>query len=204
MPYKFTFDLSRISQSLFKEVLRLSGEKKVHKRLGNRIRDLVKRLRIERITGLNFSDAITVIEDLIDIQIKNLSERDRFLKTKKRALLLPHCARKYMDSRCKALFDAKKSSYFCQGCSPDCLVNKATQIAKKKGYDVYILPGGSCIPAIIKGNRYEGIVGVSCSEELKLGVKYLESAKIPGQGVPLIRNGCANTKFSIETLAEIL
>jgi len=159
MPYKFTFDLSRISQSLFKEVLRLSGEKKVHKRLGNRIRDLVKRLRIERITGLNFSDAITVIEDLIDIQIKNLSERDRFLKTKKRALLLPHCARKYMDSRCKALFDAKKSSYFCQGCSPDCLVNRATQIAKKKGYDVYILPGGSCIPAIIKGNRYEGISG---------------------------------------------
>jgi len=204
MPYKFTFDLTRISQSLLNEVLTVSGEKKVHKRLGHQIRELVKRFRIESITGLNFSDAITVIEDLIDIQIKNLAQRDRFLKTKKRALLLPHCSRKYMDNRCKALFDPARHSYFCQSCSRDCLVNGATQMAKKKGYDVYILPGGSCIPEIVNGHNYEGVVGVSCSEELKLGVKYLEYLKIKGQGVPLIKNGCANTKFNLETLAETL
>ena len=32
------------------------------------------------------------------------------------------------------------------------MVNKADQYAKKKGYDVYLLPGGSCIPKILKNN----------------------------------------------------
>ncbi|MEM1575846.1 MAG: DUF116 domain-containing protein, partial [Nitrososphaerota archaeon] len=64
--------------------------------------------------------------------------------------------------------------------------------------------GGSCIPKILKDNPYEGIVGVACCEELKLGSNYLRNLNIPGQGIPLIKNGCANTKFSIESLEIIL
>jgi hypothetical protein len=84
------------------------------------------------------------------------------------------------------------------------MVNKADQIARKKGYDVYLLPGGSCIPKILKANRYEGVVGVACGEEMRIMEPLLRGMEVSGQGIPLIKNGCANTVFNMETLAKVL
>lgn len=109
-----------------------------------------------------------------------------------------------MDNRCKASFDPKVPSYFCASCSPDCLINRATELGKKKGYDVYVLLGGSCVPKILKSNFYEGIVEVACSQELTIGGNYLKALGRAGQAVPLVKNGCANTRFSIETLTRML
>ena len=204
MPYKFNFDLSKISQPLFKEIARICNEKNIHIRIGEKARYLIEKFRISEITGLGISDAIVIIEDLIDINIRNLLEKEEFKKTNKRALFLPHCSRKYMDNRCKAYFNSEVPSYYCNHCSSDCLINQATILAKKYGYDVYVVAGGSCIPKILKDNPYEGVVGVACCEELKLGSNYLRNLNIPGQGVPLVKNGCANTKFSIESLEIIL
>ena len=110
-----------------------------------------------------------------------------------------------MDNRCKASFDPNIPSYICTHCSDDCLINKANQYAKKKGYDVYLLPGGSCVPKILKANRYEGLVGVACGEEIMMISKLLPSMDVNAwQGIPLIKNGCANTVFNLETLARVL
>jgi len=144
------------------------------------------------------------VEDLIDVHMQNVSERENFMKTRKRALFLPHCARKYMDSRCQAKFNPDLPSYKCAHCSPDCLVNRATTLGESKGYDVYILPGGSCVPEILKKNKYEGVVGVACSQELKLGGEYLKHMGLAGQAVPLLKNGCAKTTFSIGNLEKTL
>ena len=83
-------------------------------------------------------------------------------------------------------------------------MNKADAYARKKGYDVYILPGGSCIPKILKTTHYEGIVGVACGEEMKIMGPLLNSMDVTGQGIPLIKNGCANTIFNMDTLAKVL
>jgi hypothetical protein len=83
-------------------------------------------------------------------------------------------------------------------------VNRAAILAERKGYDVYILPGGSCVPQILKTRHYQGVVGVACGEETKLSGKMLEGMKVVGQSVPLIKNGCANTIFNIETLLKTL
>ncbi len=204
MPYKFTFDLSRISRFLFREITKIGYQKGMHKRLGKTVQDMIKKFRIQEATGLNVSDAITVLQDLIDVQARNLVEREKFIRTKKRALFLPHCSRKFMDTRCKASFDSSVPSYTCAHCSTDCSVGKAVTIGEKKGYDVYILPGGSCIPNILKAKHYEGIVGVSCGEEVKAGGEVLKAMNVVGQSVPLIKNGCANTAFNIETLMKTL
>jgi hypothetical protein len=204
MPYGFNFDLSNLSRSFFREIAKSSGEKNVHRRVGEKARHLMEKFRIDEITGLNVSEALLVVEDLMDIYVKNFSNRESFLKTKKRALFLPHCIRKHMDNKCKARFDKEIPSYQCAHCSSDCLVNRATNMAEKKGYDVYVIPGNSCVTKILQRNRYEGIVGVACSEEIKLSEKYLKNLGIPGQAIPLIRNGCANTGFSIKSLKEIL
>ncbi len=204
MPYRFNFDLSRLSRSFFREVTVASGEKDIHRKIGKKARYLAEKFRIHEITGLNIPEALMVVEDLIDVYIKNCSLRENFSKTGKRVLFLPHCARKYMDNQCQARFDAEESSYRCAHCSPDCLINRATTLAEKRGYDVYVLPGNSCVTKILNKKQYEGIVGVACCEELKLSAKYLEETGLPGQAIPLIRNGCANTEFNLQSLETIL
>ncbi|MFZ1038622.1 MAG: DUF116 domain-containing protein [Candidatus Bathyarchaeia archaeon] len=204
MPYKFIFDLSRIPRFFFTEITRVGYEQGMHKKMGKTAQDMIKKFKIQEATGLNVSDAVALLEDLIDLQAKNLVEREKFVQTRKRALFLPHCSRKYMDSRCHAVFDPKIPSYICGHCSPDCLVNRAAIFAERKGYDVYILPGGSCVPQILKTKHYQGVVGVACGEETKLSGKMLKGMKVVGQSVPLIKNGCANTIFNIETLLKTL
>jgi len=176
----------------------------MHKTFLKNLQDIITKFRIQEATGLNLSDAVVLLQDLIDLQAVNLLERGKFLQAKKRALFLPHCSRKYMDNRCKAVFDASIPSYTCAHCSKDCLVNKADRLAKKKGYDVYVLPGASCIPKILKMGRYEGVVGVACGEEIKLSGEILGGMDIAGQAIPLIKNGCANTAFSMDTLVKTL
>ncbi len=203
MPYQFNFDLTKVSKLLFREIAKITYSKKVHKRMGEVARSLLERFKIHEITGLNVSDALALLEDLIDIQLRNLLEREKFLKAKKRALLLPHCSRKYMDGRCKAKFDPSIPSYICSHCSQDCLINRSILLASEKGYDVYILPGSSCIGHILKMG-YEAVVGVACSEEIKQANPLLERLGVAGQAIPLVKNGCANTLFNIQTLKEVL
>lgn len=204
MSYNFSFDLSKMSKSFFKEISKFSEERKIHKKMSNATRYMIEKFNVESITGLQLSDSVTVIEDIIGMNMKNISYRDAFLKTNKRVLLLPHCARKYMDSKCKARFDPRLSSYFCNHCSSDCLVSRATKMGLEKKYDVYVVPGGSGTRKILKKKTYDGIVGVACTEEMKLGAEMLEILKIPGQAVPLIKNGCHGTKFNLKTLESTL
>lgn len=204
MPYKFTFDLSKVPRFFFTEIAMVSYRKGMHKTLLKNVQDIIRKFRIQEATGLNLSDAVVLLQDFIDLQAVNLLERRKFLQAKKRALFLPHCSRKYMDNRCKAFFDASIPSYACAHCSKDCLVNKADRLAKKKGYDVYVLPGASCIPKILKMGRYEGVVGVACGEEIKISGEILGGTDVAGQAIPLIKNGCANTAFNMETLGKVL
>jgi hypothetical protein len=206
MPYQFTFDLSKVPRFFFTELARVSYEKGMHKALLHTVQDIIRRFKIQEATGLNLSDAVVLLQDLIDVQAVNLLKRRKFLQAEKRAVFLPHCSRKYMDNRCKAYFDASIPSYTCAHCSEDCLVNKADGLAKKRGYDVYVVPGGSCIPKILKANQYGGVVGVACAEEIKMSVGALSnlSLDVAEQAIPLIKNGCANTAFNMETLARVL
>jgi hypothetical protein len=204
MPYGFSFDLSDISKSFFKELARVASERKLHKRFGIKARHLAEKFRLTEITGLDVPDALQLVEDLVDVYVQNHVERERFEKTKNRALFLPHCSRKHMDNKCKASFDPEIPSYKCGHCSGDCQVNRATRIGEEKGYDVYILPGGSCIPEILKKYQYEGAVGVACGQELKLGGNLFKNIGLAGQAIPLIKNGCANTSFSLKSLEKTL
>ncbi len=102
MPYGFSFDLSNMSKSFFKELARVAREKNVYRRVGKKTRELAESFKIGEMTGLDVSETLMLVEDLVDVYVRNISERERFLKTRKRALLLPHCARKHMDNKCQA------------------------------------------------------------------------------------------------------
>lgn len=204
MPYRFSFDLTNVSKPLFREIAKFSMRKGLHLKLGEIAKSIVVKLRIQELTGLPMADAVELVQDMIDVYLNNLEGRESFLMTSRRALLLPHCARKYMDSRCKASFSMESSSFSCARCSDDCLIKKATDLGEKKGYDVYILPGGSCIGKILSKGGYDGVVGVACSEEAKMGMAHLREMKVTGQAVLLTKNGCAATLFNLRSLEEVL
>lgn len=204
MPYKFTFDLSKVPHFFFVEIATVSYQKGMHRTLIKKMQKMILKFKIQEATGLNLSDALVLLQDFIDLQAVNSIERGKFLQTKKRALFLSHCTRKYLDSRCKAVFDPNIPSYSCSHCSGDCLVNKSDCLAKERGYDVYVVPGGSCIPKILKNTHYEGVVGIACGEEMKVLGPLLNSLDVAGQAIPLLKNGCANTVFNIETLVKVL
>ncbi len=83
-------------------------------------------------------------------------------------------------------------------------MNKVVTLGKEKGYDVYVIPGGSCAEKILRGSKYEGVVGIACGSELKMALGLLKKLDIPGQGVILTRNGCVNTNLNIESLKRVL
>ena len=200
----FTFDLSKLSQAIFKDIAKISENDKLNEKLATMARNLVNKFNVDKHTGLPISESITVIEDLIHINLKNSLQKEQFLQTQKRALFLPHCCRKYMDSRCHATFDTTTSSYTCNHCSTDCLVHQATVLSAQRNYDIYVLPGASCVRKIFQKKHYEGIVGVACTDELKLASTILEQHNIHAQGIPLIKNGCSETQFDFEILEQIL
>jgi hypothetical protein len=205
MAYKFRFDVSEFPKAFFEDLAKVSGRRGIHKKIGDFANCLVKKFRIQEIIGLPLSEAILLVEDMIDVHIKNTVQKGIFKGLGgARALFLPHCSRKYMDSRCKAGFDPNISSYKCNRCSEDCLVNKATELGRKKGYEIFVLPGGSCVKKITDKKKFSGVVGVACFEEIKLAGEFLKDLKIPAQAVPLVKNGCANTVFSMESLERVL
>lgn len=177
---------------------------KLRKKLGKVSKNIVRYFGVDKLLGIQLEDAIAVVEDLADFHIKTLVYEKDFRKAKEKILLVPHCCRKYMDSRCKADFGPNCSSYFCNHCSPDCLINHATTLAEEKGYKVFVLPGGSCIKRIFWNMNCDAVLGIACPEEIKLGIGFVESQGLPIKGIPLTKNGCANTHFNLDSLKEAL
>ena len=204
MTYEFDFDLTEVSRSFFRELAKFSEKRGIHKGVGGLVEEAVDRFKLQQVTGVPVSDVTKLVNDMIDVHAKNLSQEEEFEQANDKALFLPHCARKHMDSSCKASFDSEVASYTCEHCSKDCLISEASFYAEERGYDVYVLPGGSCIPKIMRNNDYDAVVGVACSDEIQLGQEYLKKIGVPYQGIPLLKNGCAGTEFNMKTLRELI
>jgi hypothetical protein len=204
MPYNFLYDLSRFPKFVFKRVASLAYQTQIHKTISAQVKSLIEKFDVEGLTGLNLTDAVTLLTDYVDVEVLNMLYREKFRNANRKALFLPHCCRAHMDAECKAEFNPETPNYTCKGCTPNCLINKASTIARKRGYDVYVVPGGSCIEKIIREGGYEAVVGVACGMELRMAKQTIERLKIPAQGLFLTRNGCANTTFNLEALEKIL
>ena len=204
MSYHFNFDLSGISQVLFYEISKLQKKEKNKSKIKELASEIVQKINVEEKTGLSLDDAVILVKDMIDNHFNNTLCKPKFNNAKNKALFLPHCCRKYMDSRCKAEFSAELSTYVCKDCSKDCLASQATKLANKKNYDVFILPGGSCVRKILEKKTFDGVIGIACTDELKLGTKLLDKRRMPAQSIPLTKNGCAGTQFNLEMLKTII
>ena len=71
MPYGFSFDLSNISKSFFRELARVANDRKLHRRFGVKARNLAEKFKLTDITGLDVPDALQLVEDLVDVYVQN-------------------------------------------------------------------------------------------------------------------------------------
>lgn len=152
-------------------------------------------------TALGVLDMKEELADDVFIKIKNELNRKEFSKIpyKKRALFLPQCLRH--SSFCEAKMDG--SGYICKECGK-CKIHKLKNTAEKLGYTVYIVPGGSMVIKIIKKTKPKAVLGVACHFELEEAIRRLSKAKIPHMSVPLLKDGCKNTKADIKVIIDIL
>ena len=204
MSYSFDYNMGKLPREFFREVAKVVSKRDIHRKLGSTSKIIVKKFMVDKLLGIQVEDAISVVEDLIEVNLNSAIRADEFKTKKEKVLLLPHCCRKYMDSRCKAKFDTEVSSYICSHCSENCLANKATKLGESRGYKTFILPGGSCIRKILEKVDCKAVFAVACPEEVNMCVELVESKGKICIGIPLTKNGCSNTKFSLRTLKKNL
>ena len=143
-----------------------------------------------------FSIRNTIIDEIM-IEIRNAVILDKFKAVKEDKILLgPKCMR---HPECKARCDSR-IGYICLGCGK-CSYMRLKNECEKHGYKLYIAPGSSFVKNIIKSQKPKAIVGIGCYGELN---EYMHNVSrfIPGQGVPLLRDGCFNTEVNLEEVIE--
>ncbi len=123
-----------------------------------------------------------------------------------RILLLPHCLRQ--SATCIAKYNGRGLQ--CQGCNPECSVNRLRAAAVNHGYQgICVAPGGRLAVSFVRQNCPQAVVAVACHKELEEGVHGVR--EISGQGgqpliviIPLTKDGCVDTLVDIGTALKII
>lgn len=132
--------------------------------------------------------------NMVGAEIMNRAFRERFLKTREKAVLIPLCMRLLPEGECKGLPDEK--GFRCAGCTEGCNVFSLVRMGREKGFRVEIVSHESSISSNHGGyswlNGDTGVVGVACVLNLVSGGWLLDDMDIPAQCVLLDYCGCKN------------
>ncbi|MDV0446250.1 hypothetical protein MsAg5_00780 [Methanosarcinaceae archaeon Ag5] len=126
--------------------------------------------------------------------LKNEAGRRKFQKTENRIIIAPHCMR-HMECPARTT----RLGIQCVSCGK-CDYAEIKQIAEKTGYTLYIVTGSSFVRHILSSDEAketDGVLAIGCHYELNKGARELRKTKITTYGVPLLSNGCYNTKIDM-------
>ncbi|WP_407357000.1 DUF116 domain-containing protein [Methanolobus sp. WCC5] len=134
-----------------------------------------------------------MIVDEILVEVRNAVMLERFREIKNgRVIFLPQCLR---HPNCKARCDPV-IGYECKRCGL-CDIGTICKAAEERGFEVYVIPGGSFVKKIIKAHSPESCIGVACYPELSESMQGASPFMIV-QGVSLLQDGCYNTKVDVD------
>lgn len=125
-----------------------------------------------------------------------------------RMLLLPHCLRPSQDCPGKMT----REGLDCTGCTrTDCQIYPIREAALRAGYlEVCVAPGGRLAVKRVAAVKPAVIVAVACDKELEEGVAAVEaldwngSVPAPIIQIPLLRDGCVDTKVDVAHVIEVI
>lgn len=142
--------------------------------------------------------------EVMEIEFHNATERERFEMSSpsRRLLILPHCMKRA--SSCKGNYS--ESGFNCVYCNKNCPTFRLKTFAEVMGYRVLIAPGTNILKKYLDAKTPEGIVYVSCYEELVSGLNLirLRMPQIPVLVTALSKTGCSNTSVDVDKVKDIL
>ncbi len=113
-------------------------------------------------------------------------------------IFLPHCLR---STECPAKLASH--GYNCINCGR-CKIGAFKKTAEEKGYNVFIVPGGSMVKKILEDFDDPEVIGVACQSELKEGNELVKKKKIKAKSLQLSKDGCVNTEVDFDKLYNML
>jgi hypothetical protein len=134
-------------------------------------------------------------------ELKNNAYRHKFKKAENRIILAPHCMR---HSDCKAR--TTRTGIQCTSCGK-CDFAAIKALSEKYGYRLYIITGSSFVKHILKhpeSKGVDGVLAIGCAYEINKGMREMKHTKLAAVGIPLLTNGCYNTKIDLKYFEEQL
>lgn len=127
---------------------------------------------------------------MLGTEVLNRANRERFLATKRRVVILPPCMRAQPDEQCQAI--ATPLGAKCQHCTANCQAHQITLMGEQRGFDVFMIPDQMARVSTEAGKSAGGIglVGVSCALTNWSGGWDTDALGLPAQGVLLDYVGC--------------
>lgn len=132
--------------------------------------------------------------NMVGAGIMNRIYREGFLRTAKKAVLIPGCMRRLPAGECKGRFIG--DDFRCAGCTKECSVFELKKLGRKYGFSIHVVSHESSIsknrakPEYLNSNT--GVVGVACVLNLISGGWLLDGMGISAQCVLLDYCGCKN------------
>ncbi len=127
---------------------------------------------------------------MIEIELVNLLNKDKFNSTETKFAFLPHCLHD-LDKECLSASDG--TDYVCKSCSKNCSINSVSKLMKLQNIKAYIWREAD-LKKIFKLARSNGesisVFGVACIPELVSGMRLCAKYDVPAIGVPLDANRC--------------
>lgn len=117
----------------------------------------------------------------------------------RRLLLLPQCLRK--TESCKGEMDVL--GLICAGCKA-CNIEGLLNEAELLGYTCLVAEGTTVAVGLVEEGAIDAVIGVTCMDVLKRSYEKVSQAAVPVLGIPLLNNGCDNTRADEQWLKQEL
>lgn len=117
----------------------------------------------------------------------------------RRLLLLPQCLKN--NTSCKGQFD--ELGLNCAACKA-CPIDDILLKAEKLGYATLVAEGTTVAVGLVEEGAIDAVIGVSCMPVLQRSFEPVSNAAVPVIGLPLMYDGCENTKIDQKWLLEEL
>lgn len=193
-----------------KRILKVPKESFVRNKLRKETRLLVEEVKLqppasfERMEQLaiDLLDKLNISEEYIDFTIVllgNESWRKIVESTpfSRRLLLLPQCLKN--NTSCKGEFD--ELGLICAGCKA-CPIDDLLLKAEEMQYATLVAEGTTVAIGLVEEGSIDAVIGVSCMPVLQRSFEPVSNAAVPVIGLPLMYDGCENTKIDTKWLLD--
>ena len=193
-----------------KRILKVPKESFIRNKLRKETRLLVKKVNLLPPASFEQMEQMAIdllrqhdiSEEYIDFTIVLLGN-ESWRKTveatpfNRRLLLLPQCLKN--NTSCKGEFD--QLGLNCAGCK-GCPIDDILIEAENLGYATLVAEGTTVAIGLVEEGAIDAVIGVSCMPVLQRSFEPVSNAAVPVIGLPLMYDGCENTKIDLKWLYD--